>query len=281
VNTCADNLRSSEKLSFGGKRSVTVCEKPEMPDGTIASTPSLVTKPVSYSVQKNDEAQSGARAQGVKLAVVVGFKTSSPLDENAQKEFISRFDADCGQPTELIFSRSRFSGTVRLALALDYRFVPIVPDILEESEATDQDLRFEAKTEGADTFVVFTQLPSEPRFYVKTKAADAKACVAAGGPIETQRECALAKRREANRAVCAAFAKRIGNGLGLVDASREAQLCAAAPVSQVTKPFPKSDDSSFSKPTANDEEFLSKATLNKKDLTQILTPACPTLKDVK
>lgn len=168
----------------------------------------------------------------------------------------------------------------------------------------DHELRIEKQMDDKDAYWIFNQIPSLPRYYPHGKLADSQACVAAGGSPLVQVDCKRAHRKLLNLPACAALAKRVGNVLGIVDAAKENAMCGAIqPATTVTdaailapnpipatvmsefangKPSPPtSPDSSFAKPTKSDDDFMKSSELNKKDLITILSPACPSLKNLK
>jgi hypothetical protein len=170
----------------------------------------------------------------------------------------------------------------------------------------DQILHLKRGTLGNDEFWTLDQLASQPSFYPLGKSSDAIACKQKSPgtdreSVKQYQDCARQQRAIVNAPACAAFAKRVGNLLGIVDAEKEAATCGAvqpvttklAPeptatpgdlITQDAKPQPTNpgDSSSFAKPRVSDAEFMSKAELNRKDLLTILSPVCPSqFKDVK
>jgi hypothetical protein len=335
LNACTDGMRSSQKVRpQAGSRTVELCEFPLKPDGTRADKTIPTTTDVSFSIQKGEDVKGRSNSNQVNLSMMIGFLPNVAFDDKdsnkdakAKVDFRSSFAEDCQADTQVIFTRSKFGGPIQLHLSLNFQFdettdalLSSPSDISETKTETDHEVRIEKQTEGPDTFWTLNQLPSLPKYYPHGKSVDNQACSGAGGSREVIKKCAQDHRKIVNLPVCAAFAKRVGNALGIVDAAKEYATCGAIqPVSTVaalvasagepevehgdgaeqvdsdvdlrssamqgtnqSKPSPTtSQDSSFSKPTASDDEFMKKAELNKKDLVTILAPACPNLKDAK
>lgn len=299
ISACSDGMRSSEKVKpQAGTRTVEVCEFPLKADGTIADKPVPTTTDVSFSIQKGEDLKGRASGSDVHLAMMIGFAPNVVLDDKAKVDFRSKFAEDCQADTQAIFSRSKFGGSIQLHLSLNFQFDDAAVQLLSVDETetktqTDHELRIEKHVEGNDTFWTLNQLPSLPKYYPHGKSADNQACATAGGSKKAQYQCALDHRKIVNLPVCAAFAKRVGNVLGIVDTAKENATCGAvqpavvatpdaAPVTTESKPGPTApQESSFAKPTGSDDDFMKRAELNKKDLVTILAPACPNLKDVK
>ncbi len=324
INACTDSLRSSQKVKpQAGTRTVQICEFPLKADGTIADKTVPATTDVSFSIQKVDDAKGRTIANQVNLGMTIGFLPNVAIDDKEKIAFLSAFKDDCQLETQEIFSRSRFGGPVQLQLSLEFQFddnstaFPTSASNVETETKTetDHELRIEKhiekQTAGADTFWTLNQLPSLPKYYPSGKLADNQSCGAAGGSRKAQQDCRLERRKVLNLPVCAAFAKRVGNALGIVDAAKEYASCGAVQAAVAladrpraadfvlgdvsgdvandlqqlaaeAKPTPRlPQDSSFAKPTASDDEFIKHSELNKKDLLTILAPACPNLKDAK
>jgi hypothetical protein len=290
VTSCTDSIRASEKLKIGAKNKVVICE---IPDGQSTSVP--VTYPVSFSVQKSDSATSKSE---VSLSMTIGLQPSVTLDDKARADLLADFKNVCGTATENIFTRSRV-GSTTLKMNLEFVLADSGDVFGQPATSADHVLFLSKSTSGADASWALNQFPTKPSFFPKGRASDLKDCNAKFSSSKEQVECAWAKRLEANAPACAAFAKRVGNLVGIVDAEKEASTCGAvqpveekllpAPtatplVTDVAKPQPTNpnDSSTFSKPRMSDSDFISKAELNRKDLLTILAPVCPDqIKDAK
>lgn len=234
VSSCTDNLRASEKLKLGGKNKVVLCE---IPEGQAQAVP--VSYPVSFSIQKEESARKSS-SENVRLAMTVGFETDDAMTEEARKQWRLIFANVCGNATSEIFSRSRLSA-FKLHMNLSFAFGDANGDTFgdgvsdgsdEAVSEPDQSLHVKKGAQAGDEFWVFDQLPSRPAFYPMGKKADMVACKTKfpGTDLEAVKsfkECARQQRALVNAPACAAFAKRVGNLLGIVDAEKEAATCGA------------------------------------------------------
>jgi|GEM_PF-5463306 len=305
VMACSDSLSPSVKRKISNK-TVSVCENAEGAPST--AKPVATEFPVSYSVEKEDGGK-GSRGK-VRLTVNIGFTTTETLTEKQQELLIRDFTNVCGADTQAIFNRTNVDKTP-LDLNLNFSLVDGNGDVFgNPSEAIDQIVRIVKGADGSDSVWVLDQIPSRPRFYPQGKEADNKAC-AAQFPADPK-TCIWQKRHDLNVPACAAFAKRVGNSLGIVDAETEANTCGATqaalledaapaagsasgstamipgaqssvpPYAKPTPTQPGNDgSSSFAKPRLGDGDFLKRAELNRKDVIGILSPVCPSLKDAK
>ena len=316
ATACVDSLKPSTQKKVAGKQPVMVCELPV--SAQSSAKPVAVAHPVSYAVYAGeDPAAKATRASSnkVHLKMLIGFEeTKTTLNKDNRDDWRKILADDCGQSIAGIFERSADNG-LQLALNLNYTVVDPttnndgisdpdeeIPDhtlmVTRVSDPTTNDVSWE-----------FAQIPSRPHFYAVAKAADVLACNGTGGDLKT---CKKEKRKAANIPMCAAIAKRVGNTLGIVDAAGENALCGAVQPAPVTvaatpaptatptatsdiddasfeitqsgdikpaaKPNPSGGDSSFSKPTGKDDEWLGKATLNHKDVVTIMSPVCADIK---
>jgi hypothetical protein len=339
ITTCTDSIRPSQKLRFlGATRQVNVCEFLMDANGVMGTTPVSVLKDVNYSVQTGDSAVKDTQTSGVnntvRLAMQVGLSTSEVMDDKMKKDFVDRFTYYCKADTQAIFSRSKFDNGLTLHLSLnvqvvgedggnsDYNNPPPISTPADNTnirtDIPDVKMSMTKFVDGSDTYWAFSRWPGIPRYYPQGKTVDTQACRQKGGSDQVVAACVWAHRRSLNVQACAAFAKHIGNGLGLVDTASEQKTCGAvqpvdsivaatvvhvpavpvtpvdtpdlidaevdaAPVpiasSDAVKPAPvDSGESTFSKPSVSDDDFMKNATLNKKDLVRILSLPCPNLK---
>ncbi len=281
VSTCTDSLRASEKLKLGTKNKVVICEI-----AAGSATPTPVTYPISFSVQKDQSEKRGETSEDVRLAMTIGFQAAMTLSKEDREQFRLIFANVCGSATSEIFARSKL-GSAKLHLNLGFVFNDENGDVFDDQLETsgerapvaDQSLHIVRGRQGADDFFTLDELPTRPLFYPLGKKADEIACrqkFPGRESLAQLRECARNQRAIVNAPACAAFAKRVGNLLGLVDAEKEATTCGAAQAAPVTT------TSTFSKPRQSDVDFMASAELNRADLLTILSPVCPgQLKDVK
>jgi hypothetical protein len=279
VSSCTDRLRASEKLKLGAKNKVVLCE---IPEGQAQAVP--VSYPVSFSIQKEESGRKSS-SDDVRLAMTVGFETSDTMTQEAREQWRLIFANVCGHATSEIFSRSRLNG-FKLRMNLSFTFGDANGDVFGDgvsgdsvSDETvgepDQILHVKKGEPSGDEFWVFDRLPSRPAFYPMGKKADAVACKAKfpGSDLESVKsfkECARQERALVNAPVCAAFAKRVGNLLGIVDAEKEAAICGAVqPVSASLAQDTQAIDEAGAETAKQDVELASAAAVADKVVTKV------------